>query len=133
MALPGVAGRGLAPVLVPTAASATANPQNRSEVDVSQPSAALVAHADAQAAFISVLERRSEIGLRQALGATRGHIRARFLAEAVLLALIGGAAGVGACALATTVYASSKHEMVVIPALAWGGGIGAVVGADAAV
>jgi putative ABC transport system permease protein len=65
------------------------------------------------------------------LGATRGHIRARFLAEAVLLALIGGAAGVGACALATTVYASSKHEMVVIPALAWGGGIGAVIGAVA--
>jgi hypothetical protein len=64
MALPGVAGRGLAPVLVPTAASATANPQNRSEVDVSQSSAALVSHADAQAAFISVLERRSEIGLR---------------------------------------------------------------------
>jgi putative ABC transport system permease protein len=129
----------------------TANPENPSEVDVSQPSAALVAQADAQGAFdglflglgavallvgavgvanimiISVLERRSEIGLRRALGATRGHIRVQFLSEAVLLALIGGAAGVGAGALATAVYASSKHELVVIPALAWGGGMGAAI------
>ena len=129
----------------------TANPENPSEVDVSQPSAALVAQADAQGAFddlflglgavallvgavgvanimiISVLERRSEIGLRRALGATRGHIRVQFLAEAVLLALIGGAIGVGAGALATAVYTSSKHELVVIPALAWGGGIGAAI------
>ena len=122
---------------------ATANPENPSEVDVSQPSAALVAQADAQGAFdglflglgavallvgavgvanimiISVLERRSEIGLRRALGATRGHIRVQFLAEAVLLALIGGTVGVGAGALATAIYASTKHELVVIPTLAW--------------
>jgi putative ABC transport system permease protein len=131
--------------------AATANPQNPSEVQVSQPSAALVAQADAQGAFdglflglgavallvgavgvanimiISVLERRSEIGLRRALGATRGHIRVQFLAEAVLLALIGGAAGVGAGCLSTAVYASTKHELVVIPALAWGGGMGAAI------
>ena len=44
---------------------------------------------------ISVLERRSEIGLRRALGATRGQIRAQFLAEAILLSLAGGVAGVG--------------------------------------
>jgi putative ABC transport system permease protein len=129
----------------------TANPENPNEVDVSQPSAALVAQAEAQGAFdglflglgavallvgavgvanimiISVLERRSEIGLRRALGATRGHIRVQFLAEAVLLALIGGAAGVGAGALSTDVYANTKHELVVIPALAWGGGIGAAI------
>ena len=37
--------------------------------------------------IISVLERRSEIGLRRALGATRGHIRTQFLSEAVLLGL----------------------------------------------
>ena len=49
---------------------------------------------------ISVLERRSEIGLRRALGATKGHIRIQFLSEAILLALVGGAVGVGArCAL----------------------------------
>jgi putative ABC transport system permease protein len=138
--------------------AATANPENPSDVDVSQPSAALVAQADAQGAFdglflglgavallvgavgvanimvISVLERRSEIGLRRALGATKGHIRVQFLAEAVLLAVIGGAVGVGAGAVATAVYASTKHELVVIPVLAWGGGmvaailIGAVAG-----
>jgi putative ABC transport system permease protein len=130
---------------------ATANPQNPSEVDVSQPSSALVAQADAQGAFdglflglgavallvgavgvanimiISVLERRSEIGLRRALGATKGHIRIQFLAEAVLLALLGGAVGVGIGVLATAVYASSKHELVVIPALAWAGGMGAAI------
>ena len=131
--------------------AATANPENPNEVEVSQPSAALVAQADAQGAFdglflglgavallvgavgvanimiISVLERRSEIGLRRALGATRGHIRVQFLAEAVLLALIGGAIGVGAGALSTAVYATTKHELIVIPVLAWGGGIGAAI------
>jgi putative ABC transport system permease protein len=131
--------------------SPTANPQNPSQVNISQPSAALVAQADAQGAFdglflglgavallvgavgvanimiISVLERRSEIGLRRALGATKGHIRVQFLAEAVLLALVGGAVGVGAGALSTAIYASTKHELVVIPALAWGGGIGAAI------
>jgi putative ABC transport system permease protein len=131
--------------------AATANPENPFEVDVSQPSAALVAQADAQGAFdglflglgavallvgavgvanimvISVLERRSEIGLRRALGATKGHIRVQFLLEAVLLALIGGTAGVAAGALSTAVYASSKSETVVIPAFAWAGGITAAI------
>jgi putative ABC transport system permease protein len=131
--------------------AATANPESPFAVDVSRPSAALVAQADAQGAFndlflglgavallvgaigvanimvISVLERRSEIGLRRALGATKGHIRVQFLSEAVLLALIGGIAGVAAGALATAIYASTKPETVVIPALAWGGGIAATI------
>jgi putative ABC transport system permease protein len=131
--------------------AATANPQYPNEVAVSQPSAALVAQADAQGALddlflglgavallvgaigvanimiISVLERRSEIGLRRALGATKGHIRVQFLAEAVLLALVGGVVGVGAGALSTAVYASTKHELVVIPTLAWAGGLGAAI------
>jgi putative ABC transport system permease protein len=138
--------------------AATANPENPSEVDVSQPSAALIVQADAEGAFddlflglgavallvgavgvanimvISVLERRSEIGLRRALGATKGHIRIQFLSEAVLLALLGGAVGVGLGTLCTAVYASTKGWTVVVPALAWGGGfsaallIGAVAG-----
>jgi putative ABC transport system permease protein len=129
----------------------TANPESPNEVAVSQPSAALVAQADAQSALnglflglgavallvgavgvanimiISVLERRSEIGLRRALGATRGNIRLQFLSEAILLAVLGGMAGVGIGALATAVYASAKGWAVVVPVLAWGGGIGATL------
>jgi putative ABC transport system permease protein len=136
----------------------TADPEAPNEVDVSQPSAALVARADAKSALnglflglgavallvgavgvanimvISVLERRSEIGLRRALGARKGQIRAQFLSEAILLALGGGAAGVGLGAAATAVYATSKGWAIVIPASAWAGGfaaatlIGAVAG-----
>jgi putative ABC transport system permease protein len=129
----------------------TANPENPNEVNVSQPSSALTARADAKGAFnglflglgavallvgavgvanimiISVLERRSEIGLRRALGATRGQIRTQFLSEAVLLALIGGIAGVVAGALATITYAHTKHWDVVIPTEAWAGGIAAAI------
>jgi putative ABC transport system permease protein len=57
---------------------------------------------------ISVLERRSGIGLRRALGATRGQIRTQFLSEAITLALAGGAAGVAAGMAATAIYAHTK-------------------------
>ena len=131
--------------------ASTADPQSPGEVNVSQPSSALIARADAQSALnglflalgavallvggvgvanimvISVLERRSEIGLRRALGATRGQIRTQFLLEAVLLALLGGAVGIAAGALATAVYASIKHWAIIIPPLAWAGGTGAAI------
>ena len=131
--------------------AATTNPENPSQVTVGQPSAALTAQLDASSAFtslffglgavallvgavgvanimvISVLERRSEIGLRRALGATKGHIRTQFLAESILLTLTGGLAGVAAGAAATAVYAHAKHQQAVIPALAWAGGIGATI------
>jgi putative ABC transport system permease protein len=130
---------------------AQANPEDPSEVDVSQPSAALTAEADAAGAFdtlflglgavallvgavgvanimiISVLERRQEIGLRRALGATRGQIRTQFLSEAILLALIGGAVGDIAGAAATAVYAHAKGWPIVIPVEAWAGGLGAAL------
>ncbi len=130
---------------------ATANPEAPNEVNVSRPSDALVARAKAKSALnglflglgavsllvgavgvanimvISVLERRSEIGLRRALGATKSHIRIQFLAEAVLLALLGGAVGVGAGTAATAVYSSSKHWAVVVPTLAWAGGLAAAI------
>jgi putative ABC transport system permease protein len=137
--------------------AATANPENPSGVSVSQPSNALVAQADAKSALnglflglgavallvgavgvanimiISVLERRSEIGLRRALGATRAHIRTQFLSEAILLGLLGGVAGVALGAAATGVYAHTKHWATVIPPEAWAGGIVAslIIGAVA--
>jgi putative ABC transport system permease protein len=128
-----------------------ANPENSSQVTVSQPSDALTAQADAKGALdtlflglgavallvgaigvanimvISVLERRSEIGLRRALGATRGQIRTQFLAEAILLSLAGGVIGVIAGAAATAAYARGHGEAIVIPPDAWAGGLAAAV------
>jgi putative ABC transport system permease protein len=128
-----------------------ANPQNPSQVNVSRPSDALTARAETQGALdtlflglgavallvgaigvanimiISVLERRSEIGLRRALGATRGQIRAQFLTEAIMLSLAGGATGVILGAAAVTAYARTHAEAVVIPAGAWAGGLAAAI------
>jgi putative ABC transport system permease protein len=83
--------------------------------------------------IISVLERRSEIGLRRALGATRGQIRGQFLSEAILLGLLGGAVGVVLGAVSTAVYAHTKHWATVIPTDAWVGGLAAslIIGAGA--
>jgi putative ABC transport system permease protein len=50
-------------------------------------------------------------------------IRTQFLAESILLAVIGGIVGVLAGATATAVYASTKNWAVIIPAKAWTGGI----------
>jgi putative ABC transport system permease protein len=129
----------------------TANPEAPIEVNVSQPSDALTARAAAAGAFnslflglgvvalivgavgvanimlISVLERRSEIGLRRALGARRGLIRGQFLTESILLASIGGLVGVLVGVVATAIYATSKGWTVVIPTEAWAGGIGSAI------
>jgi putative ABC transport system permease protein len=131
--------------------AAQSDPEDPSVPEVSQPSSALVAQADAKGAFntlflglgavallvgaigvanimvIAVLERRSEIGLRRALGATRGHIRIQFLAEAVVLALSGGVVGVLAGSAATAIYAHIKGWAVVVPTDAWVGGIAAAI------
>jgi putative ABC transport system permease protein len=136
---------------------AGANPEHPEEVDVSRPSDALAARAAAKGAFtalflglgavallvggvgianvmvISVLERRSEVGLRRALGARRRHIAAQFFVEALLLSLLGGVAGVALGALVTGGYAAGQGWRVVVPASASGGGLAAalVIGAVA--
>ncbi len=131
--------------------AATADPEAPYEAAVSQPSDVLTARAAAAGAFdtlflglgavalivgavgvanimiISVLERRSEIGLRRALGATKAQIRTQFLTESILLAVIGGVVGVLAGAAATAVYAGAKGWAVVIPAEAWSGGIASAI------
>lgn len=130
---------------------ATMFPKNPGKIQVSRPSEALKAKKLTESTFsglflglagvallvgavgvantmvVSVLERRREIGLRRALGATRGQIRSQFVAESVLLCLLGGVSGAVAGALGTVAYAMVRGWPAVIPAGSVLGGIGAAL------
>ncbi|WP_238010368.1 ABC transporter permease [Dactylosporangium sp. AC04546] len=131
--------------------AATANPQSPNEVKVSRPSDALAARQATDKTFtglllglgavallvggvgvantmvISVLERRSEIGLRRALGATRGQILLQFLSESLLLSALGGVGGVVLGVGVTTLYAATRDWPAIVPAWATAGGIAATL------
>jgi len=130
---------------------ATVNPESPDEVEVTRPSDALEAKEAADQAFtnlllglgavallvggvgianvmvISVLERRGEIGLRRALGATKGHISIQFLGESLILATLGGLGGVALGSAVTAAYAWSQGWDVLIPTVAVVGGLAAAL------
>ena len=139
--------------------AATANPSNPEEVTVSRPSEVIAARAAAASSFtalflglgavallvgglgianvmlMAALERRSEIGLRRALGATRGHIVGQFLTEALLLAGVGGLLGVGLGSAVSIAYANSQGWLVSLPIVGIVGGVAmaVVIGAVAGI
>jgi len=130
---------------------ATVHPELPGLVQVSRPSDALAAKQEGDRTFgalflglaavsllvggvgvantmvIAVLERRREIGLRRALGARRGHIRAQFVTESVALAALGGAAGAIAGILAAAGYSTWQAWPVVIPPGPVSAGVGGAV------
>ena len=138
-------------VAVRSVLARTTNPENPENVTVSRPSDALNAEIDAKGAYntlllslgaiallvgavgianvmvMAIIQRRTEIGLRRALGATRRHIAVQFTAEAVTLSALGGAAGILAGVLITAGYAHARHWSTTTPPATLAGALAAAL------
>ena len=127
---------------------ATANPAEPTSVEVSRPTDAIAAKEAANSTLtalllglgsvallvgaigianvmvIAVLERRSEIGVRRALGATKRHIRLQFIVESVALAGLGGIGGVLLGTVVTFAWTHIRHTVTSIPVSGVAAGVG---------
>ena len=127
--------------------AATTNPANPGQVTVARPSDLLIARAATRTALlglalglgavallaggigvanvmvVSVLERRPEIGIRRALGATRGTVALIFLIEATLLCLLGAVGGTLLGVLTTIGYVALSGGILVLPTLPLAGAL----------
>ncbi len=138
--------------------AATADPQTPQAVAITRPSDALTARAAATSAYtallvgigavalmvgglgianmlvVSVLERRVEIGVRRALGATSIDIAVQFVGEALGVSLAGGTLGAVAGTVLAATYGAVRgwpvtaSPSVLVVAVLAAGGIGAVAG-----
>ncbi|MEN8042074.1 MAG: ABC transporter permease, partial [Actinomycetota bacterium] len=70
----------------------------------------------ANVTLVSVLERVGEIGLRRAVGATRRHIAAQFLAESAAMGLVGGIIGASIGVLVTVAVSANNQWTPVLDA-----------------
>jgi putative ABC transport system permease protein len=129
----------------------TASPANPQDVDVSRPSDALAAEIAAKGAYntlllglgaialivgavgianvmvMAIVQRRTEIGLRRALGATRRHIAIQFTAEALILSALGAAVGILTGILITAGYARARHWSTALPPTLFAGALAAAL------
>ena len=65
--------------------------------------------------FVTVTERTREIGVRRAVGATRGSVQTQFLLEAVLLCALSGTVGVLLGVVASSIFSNVLGWTMIIP------------------